>query len=147
MAASEKETWLHNLREQGYCLLQGVAGTEEVTKARELLWEWLENLEKGIKRNDPSTWTKDAWPKGFKRYGSQMKEGEVHLPVNWYLRSLPSVRKVFSHIYSTCGLSSVEDCVSLIEDPASNSEVIRISQLYGPQSVWPLIRLSQAYIW
>ena len=40
----------------------------------------------------------------------------------------------------------VEDWASFILDPGSNHMVIKIKQSYGHEAVWPLYRLSRAYI-
>lgn len=50
------------LNEHGYVVLANVLDAAQVLRARELLWDWLEN-ESGqpISRTDPSTW--HSWPK------------------------------------------------------------------------------------
>ena len=40
----------------GFVVLKNILSKEEVEKAEEAFWEWLEGLGSGIKRNDPSTW-------------------------------------------------------------------------------------------
>jgi len=122
---------------KGYCLLKSVASSEEVKLARDLLWQWLENQGTGIERSDPSTWTDEAWPKGYKRYGTLKDEGAVHMPVNWYLRSLPGVREAFSNIYNTDDLIASFDGMIVwrpwwdMEDPGDrlpNSSGLHIDQ-------------------
>ena len=42
---------------------------------------------------------------------------------------------------------SAEDWTAFILDPHTDPLVIKIRQLYGSESVWPLFRLSRAYVW
>ena len=42
---------------------------------------------------------------------------------------------------------SVEDWVAFILDPCTDAQMIRNRQEYGQEAVWPLFRLSRAYIW
>ena len=39
------------------------------------------------------------------------------------------------------------DWTAFILDPSCDPQVIRICQDLGPKSIWPLFRLSRAYIW
>jgi len=40
----------------GCIVLKNILTKEEVKKAEDAFWEWLENIGTEIKRNDPSTW-------------------------------------------------------------------------------------------
>ena len=66
------EEWLDQLKTEGFTVIKSVANAEEVENAKNLLWKWLEDQGTGILRNDPSTWTDEAWPEwpGYKKYGS-----------------------------------------------------------------------------
>ena len=81
----------------------GVADKEQVEVARGLVWDWLAGLGTGIRRDQPSTWQDRAWPDwpGMKKYGTCKSEGGAHKGATWYLRGLPSLKKVFSTIYGT----------------------------------------------
>ena len=54
---------------------------------------------KGVKKDDSKTWTKESWPVGPS--GFCKNEGGVHQEAAWFLRGLPSLKTVFSHIYNT----------------------------------------------
>ena len=41
----------------------------------------------------------------------------------------------------------VEDFVSFILDPGSHHLVVNIKQEFGQEFIWPLFKLSRAYIW
>jgi len=97
------EEWLYQLKTEGFTIIKSVANAEEVENAKNLLWKWLEDQGTGILRNDPSTWTDEAWPEwpGYKKYGSCKKEGAAHQDAAWYLRGLPNLKFVFASIYNT----------------------------------------------
>ena len=96
---NDHEEWLDELKNQGYTVVRGIANEEDVLKARELLWSWLEENGKGVKKDDPKTWTQETWP--VSQIGFCKKEGGVHQEAAWFLRGLPSLKTVFSHIYNT----------------------------------------------
>ena len=96
---SDHEEWLDELKNKGYTVVRGIAKEEEVLKARELLWSWLEKNGKGVKKDEPKTWTQESWP--VSQIGFCKKEGGVHQEAAWFLRGLPSLKTVFSHIYNT----------------------------------------------
>eukprot|EP00091_Calanus_sinicus_P025619 TRINITY_DN9862_c0_g1_i1.p1 TRINITY_DN9862_c0_g1~~TRINITY_DN9862_c0_g1_i1.p1 ORF type:complete len:237 (-),score=38.12 TRINITY_DN9862_c0_g1_i1:424-1134(-) len=100
---SDSKSWLAQLQTEGYAVIAGVADSEQVQHARCLLWDWLEGLDTGILRDDPDTWTDEAWPDwpGIKKYGSCKSQGAAHLGATWFLRSLPNLKDVFSKIYET----------------------------------------------
>ena len=51
----DDETWKTELEREGFTVIRAVAGEEDVDKARSLVWEWLESLGTGIKREEPDT--------------------------------------------------------------------------------------------
>ena len=95
--------WLEQLHTNGYAVVGGVADKDQVEEGRRLLWSWLAGLGTGIRREQPSTWKDRAWPDwpGMKKYGTCKSEGGAHKGATWYLRGLPSLKKVFESIYET----------------------------------------------
>ena len=55
VSLEDEETWKSELEREGFTVIRAVAGEEEVDKARSLVWEWLESLGTGIKREEPDT--------------------------------------------------------------------------------------------
>ena len=104
-ALEDGELWRAELEEEGYTVVAGVAGEQEVEKARKLLWDWLEGRQTGIKQSAPSSWTDRAWPDwpgpGGKKYGSCKSEGAAHQPAAWFLRGLPRLKSAFSRLWNT----------------------------------------------
>ena len=99
----DSEEWLEELKTRGYTVVNQVAKEEEVEKARSLLWKWLSRQGTGIRREKSSTWTDEAWPDwpGYKKYGSLKNDGAVHQEAAWFLRGLPSLKRIFELIYKT----------------------------------------------
>ena len=52
-----------HLREHGFAVVKGVADEKEISKAKKLLWDYLERYGEGeLKRDDPDTWwSAKAW--------------------------------------------------------------------------------------
>merc|ERR1712224_993205 len=48
--------------DHGYVIIDGALDKEEVAKALDLTWRYLENLGTGIDRRDPKTWNNERWP-------------------------------------------------------------------------------------
>ena len=63
-----------------------------------------------------------------------------------YLEILTEFPVLMSAVLSALSQSN-QDFVTFIVDPFYHPLVIPIRQELGPQSVWPLLRLSRAYIW
>ena len=105
VAVEDSEVWKAELEEDGYTVIAGVAGEQEVEEARKLLWEWLEGRQTGVRKAAPTTWKDGAWPDwpgpGGKKYGSCKSEGAAHQPAAWYLRGLPTLKSVFSEVWGT----------------------------------------------
>jgi hypothetical protein len=103
VAVDDSDEWMEQLQTDGYTVVGGVANNDQVEEARRLLWDWLAGLGTGIKREQPSTWKDEAWPDwpGMKKYGTCKTEGAAHQGATWYMRGLPSLKKVFATIYGT----------------------------------------------
>ena len=69
---------IENLR---YVVIKDVLNNKEVRDAKTLLWDWLENLDHGIKQRDPSSW--NSWP-GWKNIGLIPSEGIGQSDFVWY---------------------------------------------------------------
>jgi ectoine hydroxylase-related dioxygenase (phytanoyl-CoA dioxygenase family) len=96
--------WLAHLKEHGYCILSGVADAESVEHARNLIWDFLENVpDAQAKREDPSTW-EDRWIPSSTN-GLIGVHGFGQSNFCWHARTLPKVRQAFETIW---------DCKDLI---------------------------------
>jgi len=97
---SQTAEWVSYLKQHGFVLLKSVVSSQEVETAKGYLWDWLENLGSGIKRNDYRTWTNENWP-GALFPGFATTHGGGQIQSAWYLRSLPAVKNAFAAIWET----------------------------------------------
>lgn len=90
----------HSLTHFGYAVVRTAANSGEVSKAKALLWNFLEGLGTGIDRNDNTTWDNDRWPGAFNN-GIISQYGIGQSPFMWYCRSLPGVKQTFAAVWQT----------------------------------------------
>jgi len=94
-------SWLQHLDREGYAVVAGIANPSDMTRAEDLLWEFLEE-KTAWKRNDPKTWTDSALEEiGSVHNGLVNGAGMGQSDFLWYLRTLPRVREVFAKIWNT----------------------------------------------
>lgn len=87
-------------RENGYVVIAEALNQAEVAKALDLTWKYLETLGTGIDRNDPSTWTNERWPT-CAHGGIIPSNGIGHSEAQWFIRSVPAVRRAFAAFWGT----------------------------------------------
>eukprot|EP00746_Dinoflagellata_sp_MGD_P004688 gnl/MRDRNA2_/MRDRNA2_109067_c0_seq1.p1 gnl/MRDRNA2_/MRDRNA2_109067_c0~~gnl/MRDRNA2_/MRDRNA2_109067_c0_seq1.p1 ORF type:complete len:405 (+),score=72.13 gnl/MRDRNA2_/MRDRNA2_109067_c0_seq1:92-1306(+) len=100
-ALDNPAAWLEHLDKEGYAVIAGVADAENIARAEALLWEFIEQ-KTTWKRDNPETWTDAAFDGiGSVARGLVNGAGMGQSDFLWYLRTLPSVHKVFSLIWKT----------------------------------------------
>lgn len=87
------------LKKFGYCVVENVYTTDESNNVINEMWQWLEGLGTGIKKNDPKTWINKFWPKTL--HGSMLQHTIAHEEFMWKIREHPNTVKVFSQIFGT----------------------------------------------
>eukprot|EP01088_Endostelium_zonatum_P007260 TRINITY_DN19479_c0_g1_i1.p1 TRINITY_DN19479_c0_g1~~TRINITY_DN19479_c0_g1_i1.p1 ORF type:complete len:335 (-),score=54.57 TRINITY_DN19479_c0_g1_i1:89-1093(-) len=88
------------LEEHGYVVFKNVLTPEEVSKGKDLAWDFLEGLKKSsIQRKDPTTWDQ-GWPDPFNK-GILVGDGVGQSPFLWYVRANPNVQKIYKTIWNT----------------------------------------------
>jgi hypothetical protein len=107
--SSESVTYLD---QHGYVILKETLTGKEAEKTLSLLWDYLEDLGTGIDRKDPQTWEDDRWPTSA-HGGILPSYGIGHSESQWFLRSIPNVKKAFAKIWGTDELLTSFDGVSL----------------------------------
>ena len=85
------------LRHHGYAVFKDVATSNQVSRAIDLMWDYLESLSVGIRRDTPHTW--DNIPAN--EYGILLQFGIGQSDAMWYIRTLPIVHKVFAAVWGT----------------------------------------------
>ena len=97
---SDVKNWRKHLETEGYAVLKGVLSKQDVAKARDLYFDWLESLESGIERDDVSTWKTAAWP-GPSYWGCLPTHGGGQTEAAWSIRSHPNVIQAFRDVWDT----------------------------------------------
>lgn len=89
-----------HLREHGYQVIDMPVLTHKECEDRiSEFWDWLESLGRGIKRNDPKTWMRQAWPANI--HGIVQYPSAAHARPTWKIRSHHNVVNVFSQLWQT----------------------------------------------
>eukprot|EP00756_Hemistasia_phaeocysticola_P054231 Hpha_TRINITY_DN30162_c0_g1::TRINITY_DN30162_c0_g1_i1::g.110720::m.110720 len=89
---------LEHLREEGYVVIKDIADEKERAVAEDLLWDYLSGF--GMKKGTPDTWKCRHFP-GNPANGVIVRGGFGQSDFLWYLRSLPSVLRLFSWLWGT----------------------------------------------
>ena len=100
------------LDEHGFVIIKEALTKQEAKKTLDLLWDYLEGLGTGIDRSNPETWNDDRWPT-CAHGGIIPSYGIGHSESQWFLRSVPNVKKAFAKIWNTEELLTSFDGVSL----------------------------------
>lgn len=101
---SDDPAWMLHLDQEGYAVIASIAQKEELARAEDLLWEFLEK-HAGWERSSNETWTDEGMEKiGCVHRGLVNGAGMGHSDFMWYLRTLPKVREVFEYIWGTDNL-------------------------------------------
>jgi hypothetical protein len=98
-APGSKESTAY-LDEHGYVVIANALNSEEAKHAVDLTWDYLEQLGTGIDRNDVSTWDDDRWPTAV-HGGILPGHGIGHSAAQWFIRSVPNVKKTFAAVWGT----------------------------------------------
>jgi len=104
------------LEQHGYAVFTNVLSKEEIEKAEELFWDYIEGIPERMgmdlkalqeylqggwpRRGEPSTWDTKFWPADPKT-GIIWRYGAGQSPFSWYIRTRPKVKAVFSAIWET----------------------------------------------
>jgi hypothetical protein len=87
------------LQEHGYAVYKDVASPDEITRAHDLFWDFIEGLGNNIKRTNPNTWHNDAWPQSHKN-GAIAGHSVGHSSFLWYCRDLVHIRTIFARLWN-----------------------------------------------
>jgi len=106
---------LFSLDKYGYAVVPNILTEQECNNNIELIWQWLENLGTGIKKNNPKTWKGFNWPTNIHGIIQHHKIG--HTDFAWNVRTHSNVHKVFSKIWKTDKLLVSYDGVCIMKPP------------------------------
>jgi hypothetical protein len=86
------------LDEHGYVVIEHALSPDQAAHAIDLTWDYLEALGTGIDRSDPTTWHDDRWPVAV-HGGIIPSQGIGHSEAQWFIRSVPSVKRAFAAVW------------------------------------------------
>ncbi len=81
-----------DLESQGWAVVPDVLSPTECEQYVNGAWTWLESLETGIKRSDPTTWGDDRWPASFRGIINTLEI--AHQDFVWRVRQHPKILQV-----------------------------------------------------
>lgn len=96
LPAGSKES-VDYLESEGYVVIAGALSPGEAEHALDLTWGYLEELGTGIDRDDVDTWGDDQWPVNV-HGGIVPSQGIGHSAAQWYIRSVPAVKRAFAAV-------------------------------------------------
>mmetsp|Transcript_5027 Transcript_5027/g.6388 ORF Transcript_5027/g.6388 Transcript_5027/m.6388 type:complete len:341 (-) Transcript_5027:328-1350(-) len=97
---TQRGEFLSYLEEYGYAVVANVADAQAVEKGKNLLWDFLQNLEGNeIRHDDVATW-EDNWLPSPQN-GILAGFGFGQCDFMWHLRLLPKIKSAFAAIWET----------------------------------------------
>lgn len=120
----DKKSWnegMSYLKENGYLIFKNVLNEKEIEHAMNLMWNWLEGLGSGIKRDDITTWTNENWPDRQKN-GVLAWNGIGQSEFLWYLRSHSNIIQIFRQLWKTDNLLTSFDGAGIFRPWQYNNE-------------------------
>jgi hypothetical protein len=109
------DKYIKELDVKGYTVIPNIFSTRKCNKYIKRVWDWLEGLGTGIKRDDPSTWKNDKWPVNIHGIIQHLKVG--HAQFVWDIRCEKKVIEVFEEIWKTKELLVSFDAVCIGRPP------------------------------
>lgn len=110
---------LDHLDEEGFVVIAGALTPTEASTALDLTWDYLEALGTGIDRTDASTWDDDRWPVAV-HGGIIPSQGIGHSEAQWFIRSVPAVKRSFAAVWDDDELLVSFDGMALWRPTAIN---------------------------
>ena len=89
---------LDHLKSEGYVVIANALSSSEAQHTLELTWDFLEQLGTGIDRTDSSTWRDERWPI-VTSGGIVPALGIGHSAAQWFVRSVPAIKKAFASVW------------------------------------------------
>lgn len=103
---SDEANWLEQLRGHGFVVIRGIATTDQVCDAKDLLWDAICERFGHTIRDNPDTWNFPLKESGLVPWLAQSAGA-------WAVRGWPGVKQAFARIWETEDLIVSMDCVLL----------------------------------
>ncbi|KAJ3344306.1 hypothetical protein HDU93_000096 [Gonapodya sp. JEL0774] len=88
-----------DLERDGFAGVKVFDEDDDLKNLRGGFWDWLENFDERIRRDQPETWKKEVWPKNF--YGIIHGFGIAQAQFLWDIRQNAKVLSVFESLWGT----------------------------------------------
>ncbi len=112
---------LDHLESEGFVVIAGALSASETATALDLTWDYLESLGTGIDRTDAATWDDDRWPIAV-HGGIIPSQGIGHSAAQWFIRSVPAVKRSFAAVWDDDDLLVSFDGMALWRPTTINPE-------------------------
>ncbi len=109
------------LESEGFVVVANALNGDETARALDLTWQYLAELGTGIDRTDPTTWGDDRWPVAV-HGGIIPSQGIGHCEAQWFIRSVPAVKRAFAAIWDDDDLLVSFDGMALWRPPSVDPE-------------------------
>ncbi|EFA76484.1 hypothetical protein PPL_10250 [Heterostelium album PN500] len=96
--------WRKDLYHKGWAVVPNVVPTDRCATYSSAFWDWMENFNTGVKRDDSSTWVNSNWPGNIHGIFQHYAFGQNQFV--WDIRVEQPIIDVFTKIYNTDKLGS-----------------------------------------
>jgi hypothetical protein len=101
-----------DLQERGWTVVEGVLSKADCDEYIHGLWDFLEGLGTGVKRDDPATWGPEHFPPTYRGILNTLEVG--HHAFVWKVRKNPRLVKVFERLWGTNELLTSFDAINIL---------------------------------
>ena len=123
--------WKAELAKNGYVVIPNVLDHEKAIVYYDRFWDWLEEFNTGIDRDDSQTWKGDNWPSNS--HGIFQNYGIGHAQFVWDMRTEPNVIQVFKDLWKTEKLLTSFDGANMSKPSNRSGAWAHVDQ--GPKKV------------
>lgn len=118
------QVYLDKLKKDGYCVIPNIFSSDKCDYYISKIWDWLEGLKTGIKRNNPKTWKSKNWPCTIRGIIQHHRVG--HAQFIWDIRCEPNIINIFKEIWGTDKLLVSFDGMCVMKSPELMGKASRL---------------------
>ena len=84
---------------EGFVVFKNVINAQEINTSKQLFWKWINEINIGWNKNNPSTWNNQSFP-GYLKTGVIYKKGIGQSELQWFLRTRPKLLSIFTKLWN-----------------------------------------------
>ena len=107
--------YFNQLEIEGYTVIPNVICNSQANEYINSIWNWLESLQTGIQREDPSTWKSKNWPISIHGIIQHYMAGQSK--VVWDVRTNPKIINIFKELWDDKDLLTSFDGLCVMKPP------------------------------